>query len=59
MFQAIRIWFACWFAGHDWTCKAAEDIPPTESQLKHGVSGFYDYAKMYCKRCGRESGRNL
>lgn len=43
------------FGLHDWTCAAAEGIKPTPEQLepiKRGeLSGFYDYSKMYCKRC--------
>lgn len=40
---------------HDWTCAAAEGVQPTSEQLTSGVDGFYDYAKMYCKRCGKLS----
>lgn len=39
---------------HDWTCAASENIPPTEAQLRGGLDGFWDYAIMYCKRCGRK-----
>jgi hypothetical protein len=47
---------ACWLSGHDWTCAAKEGTRATEEQLQRGVAGFVDYAKMYCKRCGKESG---
>ena len=46
----------CYIMGdHDWTCDSAEGIPPTDSQLDAGVDGFKDYARMYCKRCYKES----
>jgi len=50
--KKILIKFWCWFDGHDWTCKASEGIKPTANQLSWGVIGFYDYARMHCKRCG-------
>lgn len=40
---------------HDWTCAAEQNIPPTAKQLADGVDGFFDYAKMYCRRCGHEA----
>jgi hypothetical protein len=36
---------------HKWTANVEKGIKPTEGQLKT-VSGFWDYAKMYCDRCG-------
>lgn len=49
-------WFLCHIMGdHDWTCAAAEWIEPTPLQIKNGVVGYADYAKMYCKRCGKVS----
>ncbi len=48
--------FLCYLFGfHDWTCKAQEGIAPSPEQIKDGISGFWDYAKMYCKRCGKMS----
>ena len=45
----------CWmFGDHDWTCAAKEGVPPTREQLKD-INGFLDYARMYCRRCGKES----
>ncbi len=58
MLKYIWIKFMCLVNGHDWTCKAAQDIPPTPEQLAAGYGGFKDYAKMYCKRCGHESELN-
>lgn len=58
MFQKLLGKLACWTGSHDWTCNASEDIPPTDEQTKAGVYGFYDYARMYCKRCRKESGLN-
>ncbi len=42
----------CFFTWHDWTCAAAQGIKPTQKQLDDGVDGFFDYATMYCARCG-------
>jgi hypothetical protein len=46
------LWKCRILRGHDWTCDAAEGIPATPQQLAGGVDGFYDYVKMYCRRCG-------
>jgi len=42
---------------HNWTCKAQENIKPTQEQLKKEniVNSFWDYAMMYCKDCGTVS----
>jgi predicted transglutaminase-like cysteine proteinase len=45
----------CFVWTHNWTCQAAEGIPLTEAQKKGTEEGFYEYTKMYCKRCGTES----
>jgi len=50
-----RLWSCYLWRFHDWTCAAAEGIPATPEQLTNGIEGFYDYAKMYCKQCGKES----
>jgi len=42
----------CYFGMHEWTCAAEQNIKATPKQLKDGVDGFFDYAKMYCKHCG-------
>ena len=60
----IRMWLAklwnCWlWHFHDWTCAAAEEIPPTPEQLRGDVEGFFDYAKMYCRLCGKISDLSL
>ena len=44
--------FLCLIGDHDWTCAAQENIKPTKAQVENGLSGFLDYAKMYCNRCG-------
>lgn len=41
----------CLIGLHDWTCAAGEGIKPTKKQIDDGIEGFYDYAKMYCKKC--------
>ncbi len=39
---------------HTWTCAAEEGIEPTPEQLKPPYTvGFAEYAKSYCKHCGR------
>lgn len=50
----LRIWSPCFWLTHDWTCKAEQGIDPTRSEIDQGVPGFYHYATMYCKRCGKE-----
>ncbi len=32
--------------------RAEQGIKPTKAQLDGGIAGFFDYARMYCKRCG-------
>ena len=44
---------ACWFVGCDWTTRHQEGEAPTEAELAAGVAGFFHYAQMWCKRCGR------
>ena len=44
----------CAVNGHDLTCAATEGQDPTPEQLARGVAGFFEYAKLYCKRCGYE-----
>lgn len=54
--RILAIVFLCrLFRDHDWTCAAEQGIAPTKKQVADGVYGFFDYAKMYCRRCGRES----
>ena len=51
--------FKCHICGsHDWTSDALQDKPPTKEQVGAGMDGFWNYAKMYCKRCGKESELN-
>ena len=40
-------------AGHKWTSLSEEGISPTKEQLENGINGFYDYAAIFCKRCGK------
>ena len=55
--ERFVMFFVCWL-GHDWTSAAMEGKPPTSDQLANGVDGFYDYATMYCGRCGHVSELN-
>ena len=50
-----RLWNCYLWHNHDWTCAAAEGIPVTPEQRATGIEGFYDYAKMYCRCCGKIS----
>jgi hypothetical protein len=47
--------FMCWLAGHAWTCKAEQGIPPAKMKTFEELS---EYAKMYCNRCGKQSELN-
>lgn len=38
---------------HDWTSAAMQDKSPTKKQIDDGVDGFWDYATMYCSKCGK------
>lgn len=52
----IKIIWTCKVLGlHDWTCDAAKGIPPTKEQLKTGIEGLRDYARIYCQKCGAKS----
>lgn len=56
-----RLWrrFLCFTGDHEWTSKAEQGIKPTEQDIKDGVQGFYRYAAMYCKHCGKGSDLNF
>ena len=45
--------FKCLIGEHHWTSAIEEGIKPSHEQLKSGVNGFFNYATMYCKRCGK------
>lgn len=50
----MKKFFLCYvLQDHDWTCNANEGIPATAEQLQAGVAGFFDYARMWCRRCGK------
>jgi len=52
--KKIKVFFNCKVLGlHNWTCAADEGILATQEQLNSGLDGFWDYAKMYCKDCGK------
>lgn len=48
----------CCLLGHKWTANVEKKIPPTDKQLRSGIEGFWDYARMYCDRCGKQSRLN-
>ena len=49
-------WFLCLIGEHDWTSAHDEGIDPSTEQLGQGAPGFLDYAKVYCRACGKVSG---
>ena len=51
LLHRIKVWCQCKI-GHDYTCAVEEGLDPTTTQLNDLPKGFFDYAKMYCKRCG-------
>ena len=51
LFFHILWWCKIW-KWHDWTSAAQQDKKPTPEQINNGILGFYEYAKMYCARCG-------
>jgi hypothetical protein len=56
MGEAIKRWVLCVLLGdHDWTSAAMEGRPPTKEQMGKGLSGYEEYAEMYCNRCGKVS----
>lgn len=44
---------ACLTGHHEWTCKAAEGIPPTEQEVRDGIDGYERYGEGFCRNCGR------
>ena len=44
----------CFFDMHDWTNKYEQGIAPDPKQIKN-VNGFFKYAALYCKHCGKVS----
>lgn len=64
--MGIKKFILCHILGmHDWTSKAEQGIPPTipvtitdaNSKTSGGLTelDFWEYAKMYCKCCGKVS----
>ncbi len=45
----------CGLIGHSWSSAAMQGLKPTSAQINSGIDGFFDYATMYCKRCGYAS----
>lgn len=53
MIKKFFQWLSCLTGDHDWTCAAEQGIKATPEQLKD-IDGFWDYATMYCNRCGHQ-----
>lgn len=49
------VWLSCQVGNHDWTNASAQGKKPTPEQLENGVEGFWDYARVYCAKCGKTS----
>lgn len=45
----------CSIGHHAWTTAAEQGIKPTIEQLSNPFVGFWEYAAMFCKHCGKES----
>ncbi len=48
----LWIMVKCSVMGHDWTSEAIKGNPPTKYQIDRKQDGFWEYARMYCDRCG-------
>lgn len=58
--QFLKRLLLCWaLDAHDWTSAAEQGLRPTQNQLSMGQPGFWEYARMYCRRCGRISEHSL
>lgn len=42
----------CAFVSHDYTSAVEEGLDPTTDQIERGIDGFWEYSRIYCKRCG-------
>lgn len=59
MFKKFSRWFSCRIIGaHEWTCHVEEGIRMTKEQVAAGEKGYWEYARMYCKHCGKMSKLN-
>ncbi len=45
----FKTWCCKLWKWHDWTCACEQGIKPPK---EINEASFYEYAKMYCKRCG-------
>jgi len=52
--MAILVKIKQFFCNHDWTCKAEQGIAPDPLAPK-SLQAFYEYATMYCSKCGKIS----
>jgi hypothetical protein len=50
----LRLWWCRLLKWHKWTSAPQKGLKPTAQQLT-SAEGFWDYAKMYCERCGHVS----
>jgi len=54
MLKKIANKIACWLGVCDWTCDAEQGIPPKPEYINEDpVLGFFLYARMYCRHCGK------
>lgn len=51
-----KLWrkLLCFIGHHEWTSAYDEGIKPTPTQQEN-MAGFADYAKIYCRHCGKVS----
>lgn len=51
--------FLCRILGHhEWTSAVRKGEKPTDEQINKGVDGFWEFARMWCDRCGKPSKLN-
>lgn len=54
MIHKLLGWLFCLIGDHDWTSAAMQGKTPTDLS----ITGFKEFARMYCKRCGYNSHLN-
>lgn len=53
MKKLLKMWFCKLWRNHEWTSKSIQKVPGIT------VDNFWEYARMYCKRCGKISKKSI
>lgn len=54
--KKIKRWILCHILGHhQWTSDAMQNIDPTDEQIQMGITGYWDYARLFCLHCGKNN----